>query len=51
MGGRDVAFGVATRYRLYGPGFEHVWERFSPTVYTDLKAHPASCAMRTLTLQ
>jgi hypothetical protein len=40
---------IATGYGLDGPGIESRWEaRFSAPVQTDLGAHPASCAMGTV---
>jgi hypothetical protein len=41
--------GIATGYRLDGPGIETRWGgvRFSAPVQTDPGAHPASCTMGT----
>ena len=47
--GRDSSVGLATRYRLDGPGIESRWgERFSAPVQTGPEAHPASCTMDTV---
>ena len=47
-GGRDNSVGIATRYRLDGPGIESpVVARFSAAVQTGPGAHPASCTMGT----
>ena len=44
--GRDSAVGIATRYRLDGPGIESRWQaRFSAHVQTGPGAHLASCTM------
>jgi len=41
--GRDSSVGIATRYRLDGPGIKSRWEaRFSAPVQTGPEAHPAS---------
>jgi hypothetical protein len=43
--GRDSSVGIATRYELDGPWIESRWEaRFSATIQTDPRAHPASYA-------
>ena len=48
MVGRASAVGIATRYRLDGPGIESWWgTRFSTPVQTGPGAHPASCTMGT----
>jgi len=40
--------GIATGYRLYGPGIDSRWgARFSAPVQTGPGAHPASCTMGT----
>ena len=45
---RDSSVGIATLYRLDGPGTESQWEaRFSAPVQTGCEAHPASCTMGT----
>ena len=47
-GGRDSAVGIATRYKLDGPGTESRWgARFSAPVRTGPGAYPASCTMGT----
>jgi len=46
--GRDNAVGIATRYRLDGPGIEYRWgTRYSAPVQIGPGAHPASCTMGT----
>ena len=46
--GRDSSVGIATRYRLDGPGIESRWEaRFSAPVQTVPGVHPASYTMDT----
>ena len=46
--GRDGSIGIATRYRLDGPGIESRWgERFSAPVQTGPGAHPASYTVGT----
>jgi hypothetical protein len=46
--GRDSVIGIATRYRLDGPGIESRWRaRFSAPVQTGPVAHPASYTMGT----
>ena len=46
--GRDSAVGIATGYRLDGPGIESRWgARFSAPVQTGPGAHPASCTKGT----
>ena len=46
--GRDSSVGIATRYRLDGPGIQSRWgARFSAPVQTGPGAHPASCTMGT----
>jgi DNA-binding sugar fermentation-stimulating protein len=46
--GRDSSVGIATRYRLDGPGIETRWEaRFSATVQVGSGAHLASYTMGT----
>ena len=48
MMGRDISVGIATRYRLDGPGIESRWgARFSAPVQTGPGAHPASYTMGT----
>ena len=43
--GQDSAVGIATRYGLEGQGIKTPWEaRFSATIQTRPKAHPASYA-------
>jgi len=43
---RDVSVGITTRYGLDGPGIESRWEaRYSASVQTGPRAHPASCTM------
>jgi hypothetical protein len=49
--GRDSSKGIATRYRLDGPGIESQWgARFSAPVQTGPVAHPASYTMGTESL-
>ena len=51
-GGRDSSVGIATRYRLDGPGIESRWEaKFSAHVQTGTGAHPASYTMGTGSFQ
>ena len=46
--GRDSSVGIATGYRLAGPGIEYQWgARFSAPVQTRPEAHPASYTMGT----
>jgi hypothetical protein len=46
--GRDSSVGIATRYRLDGPGIESRWgASFSVSVQTGRVAHPASYTMGT----
>jgi len=46
--GRDSSVGIATRYRLNGPGIESRWgTRFSAHVQTDPGTQPASYTMDT----
>ena len=46
--GQYSAVGIATHYRLDGPGIESRWgARFSAPVQTGPKAHPASYTMGT----
>ena len=46
--GLDSWVGIATRYRLDGLGIESRWgARFSASVQTGPRAHPASCTMGT----
>jgi hypothetical protein len=46
--GPGSVVGIATAYRLDGPGTESRWgARFSASVQTDPEAHPASCIMGT----
>ena len=46
--GRDSSVGIATRYRLDGPGIESRWRaRFSAPVHTGTGAQPASYTMCT----
>jgi hypothetical protein len=47
--GRDSSVGIATNYRLDGPGIESQWGGggFSATVQTGPGAHPASYRMGT----
>jgi hypothetical protein len=46
--GRDSSVGIATRYRLDGPGIESRWgARFSAPVETGPGTHPASYTMGT----
>jgi hypothetical protein len=46
--GRDSAVGIATRYRMDGPGIEPRWgARFSAPVLTGLGAHPVSYTVGT----
>ena len=46
--GLGSVFGIATAYRLDGPGYRiPVGERFSAHVQTGPEAHPASCKMGT----
>ena len=43
---RDSSVGIATRYRLDGPGTEFRWGAIvSAPVQTGLGAHPAHCTM------
>jgi hypothetical protein len=47
-GGRDSSVGIATGYRLEGPGIESLWgARFSAPVHTDSGPHSASYNMGT----
>jgi len=47
-GGSGSVVGIATGYRLDGPGIESWWgARFSAPVQTGSGAHPASCTMGT----
>jgi hypothetical protein len=49
--GRDSSVGIATRYRLDGPGIESRWgARFSAPVQTYPGAHPASYTLGTVPL-
>jgi hypothetical protein len=49
--GRDSLVGIASRYRLDGPGIESpVGARFSAPFHTCPGAYPASCTMGTGTL-
>jgi hypothetical protein len=46
--GSGSVVGIATSYRLDGPGIEFRWQvRFFTPVQTDPRAHPASCRMGT----
>jgi hypothetical protein len=46
--GRDSSVGIATRYRLDGPGIESLWGAiFSAPVQTGPGVHPASYTMGT----
>ena len=46
--GRDSSVGIATRYRLDGPGIESRWgARFSAPVQNGPGAHPTSYTMGT----
>ena len=46
--GRDSSVGIATRYRLDGPGIESRWgTRFSAHVQIDPGTYPASYTMGT----
>jgi hypothetical protein len=46
--GQDSSVGIATGYRLDGPGIESQWEaKFSAPAQTGPGAHPASCTMGT----
>ena len=46
--GPGSSVGIATGYRLNGPGIESHWEaRFSAPVQTGPGVHPASCTMGT----
>ena len=46
--GPDSVVGIATGYRLDGPGIESQWGAiFSPPVQTGPEAHPDSCTMGT----
>ena len=46
--GPGSSVGIATGYRLDGPGIESLWgARFSAPVQTGPEAHPASCTMAT----
>ena len=48
MCGPGSVVGIATAYRLDGPGIESQWGvRFSTPVQTGPEAHPASCTMGT----
>jgi hypothetical protein len=48
MGGAGSSVGIATGYGLDGPGIESRWgARFSASVKTGRRAHPASCTMGT----
>ena len=48
MCGPDSVVGIATGYRLDGPGIETRWgARFSAPVQTGPGAHPASCTIGT----
>jgi hypothetical protein len=42
---RDSTVGIATRYRLDGPGIESRWARFFAPVQNGPEAHPASYTM------
>jgi len=47
--GRDSSLGIATGYRLDGPGIESRWgATLSTPVLTGLGAHPASYTMGTV---
>ena len=47
-GGRDTSVGIATRYRLDGPGIESRWWRDFPHPSRPAPGvHPASCTMGT----
>ena len=49
--GRDSSVGIATRYRLDGPGIESRWgARFSAPVQIGPGAHPAFCTMGNVSL-
>jgi hypothetical protein len=49
--GRDSSVGIATRYRLDGPGIESRWgARLSAPVQTGPGAHPASYTLGTWSL-
>ena len=44
--GPGSSVGIATDYRLDGPGIESLWgARFSAPVQTGPETHPASCTM------
>ena len=45
--GPSSSDGIATGYRLVGPGIESRWGRDFPPVQTGPGAHPASCTMGT----
>ena len=48
---RDSSVGIATRYRLDGPGIESRWGRVSPHMSRPaLGSHPASYTMGTRSL-
>ena len=48
FGGPGSVVGIATAYKLDGPGIESRWgARFSAPVQTVPEAHPASCTMCT----
>ena len=46
--GQDSEIGIATRYRLEGPGIESRWgQDFSTPIQTGPAVHPAFCTMGT----